>query len=216
MQSLSPDMSFVTPSASRPARESILARLRQETRAEHEAIEHNPRMARLMANDLQSGEYVALLLRLAEFYAPLERGLRTWADRLPKSIDVSARLVKTAMLRRDIEALSPGFSFDADDEGDAVHRFATREQVWGWLYVIEGSTLGGQVISRRLAATLGVTPERGAGFHNPYGARTGARWQTFKAGLEEDAAEGSLDEDAVVAAARAAFAAMDAWMAAGQ
>jgi heme oxygenase (biliverdin-IX-beta and delta-forming) len=34
----------------------------------------------------------------------------------------------------------------------------------GVLYVIEGSTLGGQVIARRIAEALHIGPQDGAGF----------------------------------------------------
>ncbi len=49
----------------------------------------------------------------------------------------------------------------------------------GCLYVLEGATLGGQVISRHLAK-LGIGPENGGRFFNGYGARTGEMWKSFQ------------------------------------
>jgi heme oxygenase len=50
----------------------------------------------------------------------------------------------------------------------------------GSLYVIEGSALGGQVLTPRLLAAHGLTPERGAAYFNGFGARTGAMWREFR------------------------------------
>ena len=49
----------------------------------------------------------------------------------------------------------------------------------GVLYAIEGSTLGGQVISRNLAQHLGASKESGAAFFNGYGDATKEKWETF-------------------------------------
>ena len=47
----------------------------------------------------------------------------------------------------------------------------------GWVYVAEGSMLGGRIIRRRLAAE--GRDLDGLGFLDPYGEETGARWRAF-------------------------------------
>jgi heme oxygenase len=51
----------------------------------------------------------------------------------------------------------------------------------GTLYVIEGATLGGKVISRHLKDSLGLGPTSGAHFFNGYGNTVTTRnnWLTF-------------------------------------
>jgi heme oxygenase len=49
----------------------------------------------------------------------------------------------------------------------------------GWAYVLEGATLGGRVLYRRLAPRLSLAPDRGAAFLFGYGERTGAMWSAF-------------------------------------
>lgn len=56
---------------------------------------------------------------------------------------------------------------------------------WGSLYVIEGSALGGQVITRALA-THGLRPEAGAAYFHGWGASTGAMWREFRQLLERE------------------------------
>lgn len=52
-------------------------------------------------------------------------------------------------------------------------------QLVGALYVIEGSTLGGQLISRSLNQHLGLTLNTGARFFYGYGEQTALMWQSF-------------------------------------
>lgn len=67
------------------------------------------------------------------------------------------------------------------------------------MYVLEGSTLGGKLIARRVRDVLGFEPR----YHDPYGARAGAMWRAFQARLAADV--GRTQEDAAVDAARRTF-----------
>ena len=58
---------------------------------------------------------------------------------------------------------------DIKNQGDLV----------GMLYVIEGSTLGGQLISKHLTKNLGITPETGGRFFGGYGENTSVLWLDF-------------------------------------
>jgi hypothetical protein len=50
----------------------------------------------------------------------------------------------------------------------------------GCLYVLEGSTLGARVISRRLESHFMLGPDSGAAFFNAYGEAVGRRWSEFR------------------------------------
>ncbi len=56
---------------------------------------------------------------------------------------------------------------------------------WGSTYVIEGSALGGQVITRVLAAN-GLDTSNGAAYFRGWGAATGAMWREFRGVLEAE------------------------------
>lgn len=83
-------------------------------------------------------------------------------------------------------------------------------QVLGCLYVIEGATLGGQVITRHLLATHGITPETGGAFFAGYGAETGPHWQAFGAMITAAERFGAADE--IVASANRTFETLDRWL----
>lgn len=76
----------------------------------------------------------------------------------------------------------------------------------GALYVLEGSTLGGQVIGRRIAALHGFETD-GLAYYRAHGPATGAMWSAFRARLETAADEAALTETAV-----ATFEAMRVWL----
>lgn len=50
----------------------------------------------------------------------------------------------------------------------------------GSMYVIEGSALGGQVITPMLKQHLGLTPAGGASYFHGHGPATGAMWRDFR------------------------------------
>jgi heme oxygenase len=87
----------------------------------------------------------------------------------------------------------------------------TTAQLFGCLYVLEGATLGGQIITRHLHASLGLTPETGAAFFAGYGARTGSRWKEFGTHLSAFALQ-SGSGDAIVASANSTFETLDLWL----
>ena len=80
--------------------------------------------------------------------------------------------------------------------------------------MLEGATLGGQIISRHVRRTLGLTPETGARFFHGNGARTADMWRTFRAALDGFAADPAT-ADAVVESANATFRSMRRWCMAG-
>ena len=89
----------------------------------------------------------------------------------------------------------------------AMPPLRTRLQLLGVMYVLEGSTLGGQVITRQLAQA-GI-PLRA--YFTGYGARTGPRWKTFCQLLTEAAPAGP-DQDEIVASAALTFQRLDQWI----
>ena len=165
----------MTTSSAMPA---ILSRLRTETRAEHDAIEA---ALDLTGDGLTHDRYRRILERLYGFYAPLEPAIRAvggWADR---GLDLEARQ-KGPLLRADLRTLG-GDAPTAIPLCNDLPILVTLADCFGCLYVLEGSTLGGQFISRHVHRVLGMTPETGGRFFHGYGDKTGEMWQTFRAAV---------------------------------
>ncbi|TXD71199.1 biliverdin-producing heme oxygenase, partial [Mitsuaria sp. TWR114] len=79
---------------------------------------------------------------------------------------------------------------------------------FGSLYVLEGSALGGQVLTPMLLARHGLTPERGAAYFHGFGERTGAMWREFRQLADAQAGANETDRDAACHAAVQTFQAL--------
>lgn len=185
----------------------VLARLKTETRPLHDKIEANPKFARLMAEDLDLDEYGRMLARLLPFHqrveADIARALAPWALELSLSARAKTPLLIADMIALAVRERAPSFHRDLAMDAPSA---------WGALYVIEGATLGGRVILKRLSVTLGLDAGRGASYYAGYGEATGAYWQSFRAalaGVSETRPEWS---DAIVQSAARTFSALDQWM----
>ena len=67
---------------------------------------------------------------------------------------------------------------DAANVETALQRIPTLNSdnlAFGCLYIMEGASLGGQVIGQHVRQTLGATPETGGRFYAAYGDRTEAQ-----------------------------------------
>jgi heme oxygenase len=80
--------------------------------------------------------------------------------------------------------------------------------------VLEGSTLGGQIIAREIASQLGYTAENGCSFFASHGAEVGTMWNQFRKAIESysTAHPDSETHDRVVYSADATFRVFAEWM----
>jgi heme oxygenase len=151
---------------------TLFAHLKSGTEQQHREIEA---LIDPMKNFCSLDAYKAHVFKTWLFYHPLEANLDK-IDWSAVGIDFASRR-KTLLLERDLTALSVPYT--ALNAGDWTLKRANLDFAIGCLYVLEGATLGGQVISRHLAK-LGIVPENGGLFFNGYGAKTGQMWKSFQ------------------------------------
>jgi heme oxygenase (biliverdin-IX-beta and delta-forming) len=150
----------------------LFARLKSGTEQQHREIEA---LIDPMKNFASLEAYKAHLLKTWTFYRPLEANLAA-LDWGAVGIDFDSRR-KVPLLEEDIRFLRIPHS-STEDLRQPLDR-TNLEFALGCLYVLEGATLGGQVISRHLAK-LDIGPESGGRFFNGYGAKTGEMWKSFQ------------------------------------
>lgn len=134
-----------------------MKRLKEETRSSHEATEKQLNLFSRMSTDQQ---YARLLGRFWGFYVPIEStiGQVAGVDKLP--LNLSARQ-KKPLLQSDLTFLDWNEpTIQALPLCVDLPTLDSVPQALGCLYVLEGSTLGGQFISRDLQSRLGITPEK--------------------------------------------------------
>lgn len=186
----------------------ILQRLRQATGERHSALECQ---LPLLDPHLSHADYCHLVSRFLGYYAPLEALLLAlpWWDDIGFNY---AERYKTPYLLQDMVALGvPNDTLTTFPRCPDLPLIETIPQALGCLYVIEGATLGGQVITKHLRANLGLTPASGAAFFSGYGAHTGSRWQAFGAMLTA-VAEQTGGHQAMIDTANHTFATIDRWL----
>jgi heme oxygenase len=88
-------------------------------------------------------------------------------------------------------------------------------EILGVLYVLEGSSLGRQMMLGKLGERLGVRPDWRGHFFSGYGKKTGEMWRAFVAVLN-DAGRSPEAAQVIENAALASFAAFEACLAEGR
>lgn len=156
-------------------------------------------------------DYRGLMRKFYTLYEPLEGRLERSADWAGRGWDFAARR-KTPWLREDLRALGVSDAEMASwPRATGLPKLDEFGAAVGCLYVIEGSTLGGQVIAKELLDPLGLTAERGGKFFRAYGEATGRRWREFGQWAETQAAQVPLETTAVKGA-RDTFDGFAQWM----
>ena len=179
---------------------SLHARLRTETAPAHERLERSLALLRL---PLDRDRFTALLVRFHGFHRAWEPAL---AGRLPVAFVPAPRV---PLIEQDLRALGLG-----DEAIGAIPLCAQAaalgdhpDSALGSVYVLEGSTLGGRVISRHFGQAS-WWPPAGLRYFDPYGEQTASRWRQTLAQL---AAAGG-DADRIVAGAVRTFEILQHWL----
>jgi heme oxygenase (biliverdin-IX-beta and delta-forming) len=187
-----------------------LLALKQGTRIYHDALER--KMAPLLGT-LSIQTYTTLLQKLFGYYKPLEErisALPSWHN-LP--VDLGRRQ-KAPLLARDLlwlKVAQPQLSQLIQCE--RLPEVKNITEALGCLYVLEGATLGGQIISRHLKKNLALDEDRGCAFFYSYGDEVGLMWESFRETLTSHCSRhGRTEEEQLVQSARETFVSLDYWL----
>jgi heme oxygenase (biliverdin-IX-beta and delta-forming) len=191
---------------------SIMRRMRDETAdLHHEAERH----VRILDPDASDATYRRYLGRMLGFHAPMEDRFARHRELAAIGFDAPARR-KQHLLRADLAALGPAEL----DPGTAARPLPVAADLpaiddlasaLGAAYVLEGSTLGGAFILSRMRARFAHLIGVATQFLDGYRGATGAMWRDFTA-LAERHLAGEPAAGAAVAAARATFEKLTAWL----
>lgn len=184
---------------------NLLEQLKSETLSNHQQLEKNL-ILRLKGME-NPNDYIRILQLFYAYFGALEDQINQYIG--PDQLADYAERRKTASIKNDILAL----------DGEVPQKASIGDlpvienilQAFGALYVIEGSTLGGQVISKMITKQLGLSTEAGISFFRSYVDNTMTMWQSFKVVLEKHAAS-QTDADLITEAANETFAKFSLWM----
>lgn len=185
-----------------------MALLREQTRPQHCALEQNLPWQEVCSSH---SRYVGLLARFYGFY-------RVWEPAAESQLRQGARAFmrarrKTSLLADDLRwfgwrdcdfAAAPGIS-------PARLRLHGQAMTLGSCYVLEGSTLGGQILSRALERQLGLQDGAGYSYFRSYGPGVHDAWTEFGNFLSVQLAH-APEVAAAVAGAKTTFEVLGEWL----
>lgn len=193
----------------------IREKLREHTQELHQRLER--RLDLLKIKDLNS--YCHVIERFYGFVSPLESllvgtiaELGLYQDeRLSFAGRVKAQLLESdlAFLSKNIDMANGNPEMAGQEDLPSLRSAAS---VLGCLYVIEGSTLGGQFLTSHFEKALGLKPEQGLSYFAGYRSQTGRMWKSYLAFLEESIQDHPEWTDEVLASANETFKKMEQWL----
>jgi heme oxygenase len=176
----------------------ILQALRLETRPAHDALEQNAFNQQLTAGTITEAATAHFLAKMYGFLVPYEARLRQ--QHLGPEWEADTRQ-RAHLILEDLQLPAAQVAICP-----AMPPLGTWPQLLGAMYVVEGSTLGGQVISRQLAKQ--DIPLRL--YFSGYGDRTGPLWKAFCQLLDREATPANQAD--IVQSASLTFQQLATWL----
>jgi heme oxygenase (biliverdin-IX-beta and delta-forming) len=187
----------------------ILSRLRAATRPLHQRLETVVDLPSRLAS---VAAFQDLLESFYGLYQPLELRLAAHHELIRSGL-AAKRLEKHLLLEADLRAL--GASTDAIESIPRCSRLPDLGDIHsaaGCLYVLEGATLGGQLVRREVDRRLTISTGCECLFFGSYGPRVHEMWSGFCVGLTSLAGENRNAGDSILQGASDTFTCFEDWL----
>lgn len=177
--------------------------IKQATAPAHASVEKT--LIKHIKNIRSPQDYASLLYCMYGYFAPVEARIEALAGTL---IPDSQQRRKASWLEKDLQALGFAAPQHMAVKLPVLHNAA---EALACQYVLEGSTLGGAVISNMISGQCPALPETAFSFFSGYGAHNRDMWRlfldSFNAALTTPA-----DTRLAIAAANACFTGLEEWI----
>mgnify|MGYP000988652637 CR=1 FL=1 len=166
---------------------ALSAYLKSATQVLHEEVEKKLNAGKIFSPHYTTEDYKELIRQHYIFFNLFEKLVfSSLSPEISDRIDVAGR-TKLLYLEKDMTELGL-----ETNEKTTSELSLTTEEAAGFLYVMEGSTLGGNVIKKQLA-TLPQFTKIPFHFFGCYGPSTGKQWTTFKEVLDSSFTNNQYD-----------------------
>ena len=192
--------------------DTVMEKLAELTRGEHEKLQSCDFSKALVAGHCPLDGYLGFLRALAVVHATLEAQLEQSPSPLLGQV-WRAEMRKFPLLQRDLDSFSAHRRADlplalaaAGRMSDRILDRASQEGVslLGYLYVLEGSTLGAPTLRRAVAQAFGLEGGLGLDYLSNYGRDGKEHWNQFGQRMEGALVDGA-DQAQVFQAAQEAY-----------
>ncbi len=149
---------------------SLSEKLKRHTHKDHLETENSILMRKVFEERFSISNYIKLLQSFEFFYSEIEKEIEAYTSVQRHYFHY---FYKHPLILQDLQSFgaAPVAPLETSDRSLILNR---TEAFLGALYVIEGSTLGGKLIKKRLENHIDV--ERGARSFDPYGSKTRQKW----------------------------------------
>jgi heme oxygenase len=169
--------------------------LKESTKVQHDHLEKG---LNLLREDLSLDEYTGLLKRFYGLYKILEPKLYLPLNRQ-----------KISHLEDDLIFFNESLDVETCSK---LPPLETESHRMGVRYVLEGSTLGGLVLTKHFKEKFNLSSEKGLSFFSGYGKDTLSMWRSFQDELVIFSQSIAYQKEHVISAAQATFLTFDQWL----
>lgn len=174
---------------------TILTSLKEETRPLHDKLESE---LDLLRSDFSITDYINTLKKFYGFHQPLEPLLHLATERL-----------KVPKLEDDLRFFGVKNLEDVNT-CPRVPQITDESDRYGIMYVLEGSSLGGQVLTKHFHEKFNLS--EGIRYFSGYGPETISMWRSFQADLLTFSESKYCDRARVIASANNTFRLLNDWL----
>jgi heme oxygenase len=186
----------------------VLVRLKAATRELHHSVENRVDIYSAV-KDIEA--YRRLLQQFLGFFQPLEGQLRTVPEIQVVIPDFEGRM-RSRLLEADLAEVGlSGAEIRELPRCSNLPRTLDASHALGCLYVLEGSTLGGQVIAREIAIQ-NAEASRACRFFRSDDDHVGLRWKRFAAAVEAYGEDHPSRSDVICDSALETFRCLEGWI----
>jgi heme oxygenase (biliverdin-IX-beta and delta-forming) len=176
----------------------FLQQLRSKTAYSHQLMEQNRMSQSLMSQDVTMTQYAQYLKSIYGFVYGFEKMVFPLLMH-NQLLQIDNRR-KSHLIQADLALLNHTAAEPFVNDDIFCTHYQTAAAALGGMYVLEGSTLGGQIISRHLSNVLGDSVAGKTTYLTAYAGQTGGMWKNFLQLLCEAGAT-TANEDEIIESA---------------
>lgn len=180
-------------------KKQFFQRIKTETADLHRQTESSPLSMALMSEQVNEKDYSDYLLHMKDIIEYYEGEV----------FDALSHLIPDIEQRRKLQLIKNDLTSFNIDPSTTTKSFslppATSDaQLLGYMYVLEGSALGGAMIDKHISRHLSFPDRKAREFFNCYQAELGSRWKKFLDIMGDHSLPGN-NADEIIRGARIAF-----------
>lgn len=187
----------------------VLHKLKSETEYYHKLVESSGLMAPITSDKLSIDQYLHILKVFFGYFYPIEIALNQIPELFIHLKDYPNRR-KSESIIRDLSFLS-GINSSALPICNDIPEIKNCSHAFGVIYVMEGSTLGGRMLTKLIQKQLGISADQGISFFNGYGEHTGEFWKRFQESITSYSLL-SNNDDLIIQFANSTFEKLNKWI----